>query len=488
MPKKTPTANKTIIRFFFIEEKKDDKETGYWKCKYCTDDEGVSIVTIKKEKGTGWSNTFSHISSKHKDYQEIIKKNVKNVFALTPAVKNILSWIKFIIHLNLPLSFVDDPLVHEMFKYDPIFSNTLKKHMKILTEKVEQNLKKELPNTFGLLLNGWKEGSDYYIALFACYYDRKKGCQLPLLAFQPIPDYYEDTIKEYTLTAEAHKQFIISVLKYYKVALQLDCLLFLVGDNCNTNKALAKLLNISLIGCASHKLNLAVKRFLEEYNTLLENINKLMIKLSTIKQVAKLHCSCDLQPIKRDETRWSSTFAMISRFFELVSYLNEEDKELFKFIPSRSEQNSLKKLLEKLTDFESVSRKIQEDSIDLFTVCCLFDALIDKYPIVEEYLSEHVLIVCNPSFESEICKVITGNENLTVKETTAMKCLKIKTDEIGEQESFVERVLKRPRLSKYPDLKFIPPTSNLVERFFSQANCFWNGRLLQSVYDEIESK
>ncbi|CAG8724542.1 3946_t:CDS:1, partial [Acaulospora morrowiae] len=129
--------NETITWFFFIEEKKDDKETGYWKCKYCTDDEGVSIVTIKKEKGTGWSNTFSHISSKHKDYQEIIKKNVKNVFALTPAVKNILSWIKFIIHLNLPLSFVDDPLVREMSKYNPISSNTLKKHIKILTEKVE---------------------------------------------------------------------------------------------------------------------------------------------------------------------------------------------------------------------------------------------------------------------------------------------------------------------------------------------------------------
>ena len=36
-------------------------------------------------------------------------------------------------------------------------------------------------------------------------------------------------------------------------------LLFIIADNCNTNKAVAKQLDKLFIGCASHRFNLAVK-------------------------------------------------------------------------------------------------------------------------------------------------------------------------------------------------------------------------------------
>lgn len=48
------------------------------------------------------------------------------------------------------------------------------------------------------------------------------------------------------------------------------------------------------------------------------------------------------------------------------------------------------------------------------------------------------------------------------------------TDEQEDEEmSFVDQILKKPRLdTNYMDLKFVPPTSNIVERLFSQAKLY----------------
>lgn len=56
-------------------------------------------------------------------------------------------------------------------------------------------------------------------------------------------------------------------------------LLFLVGDNCSVNELLASKLGIPLVGCASHRLNLATERMHEsqEYKLLIRKINGLAI-------------------------------------------------------------------------------------------------------------------------------------------------------------------------------------------------------------------
>jgi hypothetical protein len=45
--------------------------------------------------------------------------------------------------------------------------------------------------------------------------------------------------------------------------------LFLVGDNTNTNPAIAAILHTEFVGCKSHLLNLAVQAYLVEYKDLL---------------------------------------------------------------------------------------------------------------------------------------------------------------------------------------------------------------------------
>ena len=51
-----------------------------------------------------------------------------------------------------------------------------------------------------------------------------------------------------------------------------DSIACIVGDNCNVNKALADRLGLPLVGCAAHRFNLAVQKYLEKYDALLGQV------------------------------------------------------------------------------------------------------------------------------------------------------------------------------------------------------------------------
>ena len=91
-----------------------------------------------------------------------------------------------------------------------------------------------------------------FVALFATIQDANedRGYGKVLLAFSPL-------LTETTLTAKSHHDVITWVFEtlYNK---SMNCVTALIGDNCETNKAIANL-NIPMIGCYSHKFNLAVK-------------------------------------------------------------------------------------------------------------------------------------------------------------------------------------------------------------------------------------
>ncbi|KAG3088362.1 hypothetical protein PI124_g17779 [Phytophthora idaei] len=62
--------------------------------------------------------------------------------------------------------------------------------------------------------------------------------------------------------------------------------IYLVGDNCIVNTKLSDLLIIPLIGCASHRLNLAVQKFMADYDILSGKIQELMRKLRKLNHSA----------------------------------------------------------------------------------------------------------------------------------------------------------------------------------------------------------
>ena len=77
-----------------------------------------------------------------------------------------------------------------------------------------------------------------------------------------------------------------------------DNVVALIADNCETNKALARLCEVPLIGCHSHRLALAVKEYLKPHDKLISKVNALMGKLRTPKIAAKLREHSPLRPIQ----------------------------------------------------------------------------------------------------------------------------------------------------------------------------------------------
>ncbi|KAE9156296.1 hypothetical protein PF005_g33267, partial [Phytophthora fragariae] len=60
----------------------------------------------------------------------------------------------------------------------------------------------------------------------------------------------------------------------------------------------------------------------------LATVQSLMVRLRTLKQSAKLRLKTPLRPVIRQDTRWSSTFCMVHRYFRLLEHLDTTDDAL----------------------------------------------------------------------------------------------------------------------------------------------------------------
>lgn len=428
----------------------------------CFDPSSLTTKTLKRKAGTGWRNLFTHIETHHANYQEIINSRSPFQLKIPAKATNIFYWVKLVVLKNHPFNYVDDKFVRECSSLVPITSKTLTKYIVLISKEIEIKMQAILPPKFGLIFDGWSCGSDHYVAVFACFAVENIQ-KIYLLAFQPIPDYEALFSGEaYRLDAQAHMEYIRSTLCLYNRTL--EDLLFMVGDNCSTNKLLSRLCGCPFIGCASHRLNLAAKSFLAPYELLLKKIQGLMSKLSTPKQSAKLRRTTALQPIKRNLTRWSSTFEMVRRLITIIEFVDREDDELLENIPSRLELGNLNTLFTDMEIFEQVTKRIQSSDIDLLVVRKLFDKLILRFPATAEHLAPDALIVESNDFESGLCELLRGGGSLTDSQIEALlQFAKIGAD---HDNSFVNEALN---ITNYVDVKYIPPTSNYAERFFSQA-------------------
>ncbi|MEY3452260.1 MAG: hypothetical protein RL711_2088 [Bacteroidota bacterium] len=96
-------------------------------------------------------------------------------------------------------------------------------------------------------------------------------------------------------TAEVHRDFIGDVLELFGKSI--ENLLYLVADNAPVNTRLSDLLGIPFIGCASHRFNLACKKYLLTYEQELSKINSLMVTLRNVKQAGKLRTLSKLESL-----------------------------------------------------------------------------------------------------------------------------------------------------------------------------------------------
>ena len=116
--------------------------------------------------------------------------------------------------------------------------------------------------------------------------------------------------------AESHEVAIATMLTYFGKTIS-QCGV-IVGDNCSVNKRFARIMSVPLVGCASHRLNLAVAVLAVPFEAELSKIQQLMIKLKTLNQSAKLRWVC-FGLFNIYFKRWYFT----SKFIFLLQFQNE---------------------------------------------------------------------------------------------------------------------------------------------------------------------
>ncbi|KUF95576.1 ATP-binding Cassette (ABC) superfamily [Phytophthora nicotianae] len=210
-----------------------------------------------------------------------------------------------------------------------------------------------------------------------------------------------------------------------------------------------------MLGCASHRFNLVVNRFLADYETELVAVNNLMIQLRHCNNVAILAKFTDLQPIKRMQlagcqpTIWSPAMHKFVMLFAL-----------------------------------------QHKTTTAPDVRLQFDSVVTDYPIMAEHLRPSAESVNCPLFESALVNIGNG-DTLTTAEARALKCFEVTSDSDGGRvdgdqvnakrmkqtrcdyvvailrEGKRRRVSTRTNVSYTALAKLAPPTSNTVERLLS---------------------
>jgi len=255
----------------------------------------------KCKKGAGYSNLYSHIQTAHPNHQQEVSQfraanNLLITSMLDSKAINSFGWISCIVENNFPLSFVESESVRKQSKLRPISCETLKKQMFQVQSLLQQKIKDGIPDKFGLVFDGWSSNGIHFVSLFCVFSNSTKDFKSPvLLKFSPLEN-------EEDLGADSHLEFIIdSVESYGKTRANI---LFLVSDNCAVNIAVSTRSGIPLIGCASHRFNLAMKSFLEPFDTVIKKVNEIMKKFCTIKGKAWLKNKTSLRSVTKNSTRW----------------------------------------------------------------------------------------------------------------------------------------------------------------------------------------
>ena len=145
---------------------------------------------------------------------------------------------------------------------------------------------------------------------------------------------------------------------------------------------------------------------------------------------------------------------------------------------SAREENDLQLLNETMQKFNSVTIALQRESIDISEVRVLFNEIIRHDVNMGTYLSSNAGIIHSKTFESALVKILDNREHelfLNEKESVnkLLKQSEITPVSIVHDLDFASKLLKKRKLekmssdSRYVNCKFLVPTSNIAERYFS---------------------
>ena len=489
--------NKERAQFFF--SKGPDildgaKKKNIFKCR-SSEIVGRECCSIKSSfaviANAGFTNFKNHLKECIPDYEAIYAGreeggDIRNHIVVDKTSQNIYGWIDWVITENLPFSFVEKPTTRKYARKDPISKYTLLKYMDQLGFEVEGKLSLLLPDRFGILFDGWDNGnSTNYCGIFVNWYDKeRKAVRTYLLRLAPL-------IRCDDFGADSHIETIGVFLA--NVGKSWDNVAVVMGDNTETNLAIARRSGKPFLGCFSHRLNLGVKVFLRPYRVELELVNSLMVALSSKKNCGRLRAGgCKLRPVRQHEIRWSGTFRMVKQYLAIRPFLNVHPwnvlNAILVLLPSPVQDARLLNLYDDLKKFESISKGLQRADGTLYEARFALDWLSDKYPETKPKLSVEFADHQWRPFESAVVKVQSGQENvLTADERLSLLPFLVAEGIPAEPEEVpvdigenFEALMKRARreipimvASKYINLAFVKADTCVVERLFSITRKVW---------------
>ena len=504
-------TNKQIVQYFFTKAA-DDATNKTWVCKKCEK---------PRKTSNGWTNLVNHLNtcvgpnykdqlSKHLRLQgKAVKKqaSIDNFIVSNEKERRAHQIIQWIACRNMPLSEIDNPLTRSILGPDPFCSRTIRKWTVATAKETEGNIAKTLQaaGVITLLMDGWTSDgtSTHYIAMFAGFVNQHGEYDEVLLGIQP-------TLDEDDLGAASHIELFDSTLEL--CGLTKDNVACFIADNCATNRAIFSQWDVPMIGCASHRLNLAVKHWIKEQHQVdgrghkthlsdaLESLSTLMSKACNLKAAAKLRelthdaHGKELSAKKDQETRWTSVMFMVHRYLRIRTQLKAVDA-LDDFQLSKAQHKIIEEVAKpNFMIFFQLTKSLQFQTLDLLFVREEFDLLLGdpEFECMHKYLAPDADIVACPDFESGLVKIMRG-DSLSVAEANACRLLKKKAtptmedvdNDDGDEEALttmekLERHRNKHKKQKiqhssaanqaYIDVfKLISPTSNSCERLFSEA-------------------
>jgi hypothetical protein len=175
------------------------------------------------------------------------------------------NWMQLVVKRLMPFSIVEDPLMRSMVSFGGISRSTLMKYLQLVTEEVRSIIESKLPEKFGAIFDGWTDSAgSHLVAIFATYM-KNDTVKKPLLAIAPLLD-------ETSLSAFSYAEYFeATILSYGSNRTIENSIEFFVSDNCAVNKKISTDTGVPLVGCASHRLNLATEDLYEPYSGILIN-------------------------------------------------------------------------------------------------------------------------------------------------------------------------------------------------------------------------
>jgi len=322
------------IANFYLEVVDEEDPSGFWKCRGDCGD-------LVKKSNSGWGNLHLHVVRKHPNHIEemddaraqklwcptkgyqVDRAQVPITSFMPKGAQKVYGWLDWVITNLFPFSFVENEKNREYSNLEKTDRKTFMKYMFAVVKRVEDKIAKEMPQKIGLLFDAWTENRYLWVGLFAIGGGTATSKRWKrLISFtvmtmdHVIQTKFEDDAKTF-LTDEdessgmkfdssAYVALFSEVLGFYNK--DLSDVILIVGDNCSTNKKIANDMNCCFLGCLSHRLNLAVKKYLIQHKSILEKLESLCKKLRSLKHSAELREITSVMPALNCETRWSGIF------------------------------------------------------------------------------------------------------------------------------------------------------------------------------------